>query len=283
MRIALVSLATLLLAGPAVAAAGPPAPAGEMQEIFRLSGLEAQLGSLDQVVAASLSPSLQNVPAAQAARVKQAVLAEFSGPALQQQVVFRLEKVHHPTHAAGTLRWLRSPLGRRITELEAAASTGEGMRGLEAYARQLGNQPAPETRVALARELDRAIGATDFALELSLASARAAMSAMSGVLPGEQRLAKDQIEAAIDAQREQLHAQLAQISLVSTLYTYRSLEDTELEAYLAFTRGEAGRWYHGVVKQALLETLTQVAERMGRSVASALQTAPAAPPARRAQ
>jgi hypothetical protein len=245
-----------------------------MREIFRLSGLETQLGSLDMLVEESLAQSLQSIPTEQAERVKRAVLTELSAPQLQQQVASRLEKVHHPQHAAAALRWLRSPQGRRITQLEIEASTPESVRALEAYAQQLRAEPPREVRLGLARELDRAIGATQFAVEVSLASARAAMSAMSGVLPAERRLDAGQIEAAIGAQREAMREGLAQASLLSTLHTYRDLTDAELEAYLAFAKSDTGRWYHGAVKQALLEALTDVAGRMGRTVASALRSAP---------
>jgi hypothetical protein len=273
-RHALASLALLCLSAPALAATGSPRAAGEMREIFHLSGLEAQLGALDEIVAASLTPNLQRIPAGQAATVRHAALEAFSGPALQEKVAGRLAKVHHPQHAAATLRWLRSPLGVRIAELERQTSTAEGMRALEAYAQQLAGQAPPASRVGLARELDQAVGMTDFSVELSLASARAAMAAIGAVLPAERRLAPDKIEAAIASQRELLREQLGRASLVTTLYTYRSLKDVELEAYLAFVRGDAGRWYHGVVKQALLETLSEQAGRMGTTVAAALRAAP---------
>lgn len=271
----LFSLCLLWLATPALAAPDASGPAGEMREIFRLSGLETQLGALDELVAASLTPNLERIPAAQKDAVRHAALEAFSSPVLQERVAARLVKVHEPKHAASALRWLRSPLGRRITLLETQTSTAEGMRALEQYAQQLKSQMPPAARVGLAQALDDAVGATDFAVELSLACARAAMSAIGGALPAERRLDPDQIEKAIGSQRQLLHEQLGQISLVSTLFTYRSLSDVELEHYLAFVRGDAGRWYHSAVKQALLEVLSDQAGRMGAAVATALRATPA--------
>ena len=60
-RAALALLAVLALAATARAAAKPGA-GDDMQEIYRLSGLEAQVGALDRVVAASLIPNLERVP-----------------------------------------------------------------------------------------------------------------------------------------------------------------------------------------------------------------------------
>jgi hypothetical protein len=282
MRHALALLAACfawLAALPALAASGLPGPAGEMQEIFRISGLEAQLGTLDQVVAASLAPNLQGVPPAQAQVVQRAVLSEFNAPLLKQQVESRLAKVHHPAHAAATLRWLRSPLARRITALEVAASSAESVREIERFAQNLPAQPPTPARVGLAREFDRATGWTEFALDVSLASARAAMTAIAAVRPDEPRLQPQQIEQAIASQRELMRNGIEQASLVSALFVYRSLSDTEFEAYIAWTKTDAGRWYHGVVREALLEVLTEVAGRMGRTVAAALRAAPAPVPA----
>jgi len=265
------SLALLFFAVPALAAPDASGKAGEMRELFRLSGLESQLGSIDDLVAASLTPNLSKVPAAQKDIVRHAALDAFSSPVLQERVFGELAKVYDAQQAAAALRWLRSPLGRRITLLEMQTSTAEGMRELETFALQLKKQMPPNARIALAHELDKATGATDFAVELSLACARASMSAIGAALPAERRLDPDKIEAAIESQRKVLHEQLGQVSLVSTLYTYRSLTDTELETYLMFTRGDAGRWYHDVVKQALLHVLTEQAGVMGKQVALALR------------
>ncbi|HVN37074.1 MAG TPA: hypothetical protein VMW19_02745 [Myxococcota bacterium] len=273
-RAALAQLAVLALAATAYASSGTTA-GDEMQEIYRLSGLEAQVGALDRVVAASLIPNLSRVPAARAGVVRDAVLRAWSTPVLRQDVVDRLAKIHDPQHAAETLRWLRSPLGRRISKLETHATSAEGVQGLEAFSQQLRSHPPDATRLALARALDQATGATDFAVEVSLASGRAAMSAVGAASPEEKRLEPDKIEAAIEAQRQRLHDQLAPASLASTLFTYQSLSDSELETYLAFARGDAGRWYHDAVKQALLGMLTDVSGRMGLTVATALRAAPA--------
>lgn len=285
MRAFLVCFAAWLAALPALATSGSPGPAGEMQEIFRSSGLEAQLGGVDQVVAASLGPNLSGVPPQQAMVVRNAVLAEFSGPVLQRQVEHRLGKRHDPVHAPATLRWLRSPLGRHVTQLEIAASTPDSVQQLDAYAMGLRQTPPSAQRVVLAQAFDRATGWTEFAVEISLASARAAMTAMSAVRPGEPHLQPAQVEAAIESQRERMHKELEQASLVSALFVYRSLSDEDFLTYIQWANTDAGRWYHGVVRETLLEVLTEVAGRMGRTVATALRSPPAPQPApaRRAQ
>src|SRR5262245_10849799 len=160
-RAALALLAVLALAATTRAAAKPGA-GDDMQEIYRLSGLEAQVGALDRVVAASLIPNLQRVPAAHAEVVRDAVLRAWSPPVLQQDLVARLAKAHDPQQAAATLRWLRSPLGRRVTALETHATSAEGVQGLEAFSAQLRTHPPDKTRLALARALDQATGETDF-------------------------------------------------------------------------------------------------------------------------
>lgn len=288
MRIAGLGLAASLVALWALSAgasSAPAAPAREMQEIFRSSGLEAQLASLDQVVSASLAPNLANVPESQAAVVRRAVLSEFNAPVLQQQVESRLAKRYDPTQAAATLRWLRTPLARRITQIEIEGASAESLKGLAEFAQTLQSMPPTHERLALALDFDRATGWSEFALEVSLASARAAMTAMSVVRPDEPRLRAKEIEAAIDAQREKLRVGLEQASLLSALYVYRNLTDAELQTYLDWARSDAGRWYHGAVRQTLLEVLTEVSARMGHTVATALRAAPgqAPVPARQAQ
>ena len=80
--------------------------------------------------------------------------------------------------AQATLIWLRSPFGRRITQLEEHASTAEAMAAMDSYAEGLALAPPEKERADLVRSLDTSVGATELALEATLAaSLGAAMAA----------------------------------------------------------------------------------------------------------
>jgi hypothetical protein len=153
------------------------------------------------------------------------------------------------------------------------------MRAMQAYAANLASNPAPATRVALAAELDAATGMTDFTVEAALASAMATALGMNGVLPPEQRGDESELRALVEAQRSLLRPEIERVTMVSMLYSYQSLRDAELRDYIDFSNSEPGRWYHDVVKQALLDTLTDASSRVGRAVAGELNATPDSMPA----
>ena len=259
-------LVTLVLRGDA--APGPNDPKGQMDEIFFLSGLEAQLDVVGESLGAAIGPQIQHLPLAQGQALESAVLREFAAEALQREVERHLERAHQPEHAALVLRWLRSPIGRRIAKLDLAAAKPEAAVALQAYAYNLGNDPPTAARVTLIRQLDAATGMTDFTVDAALTSALATSLGANAALPSARRRSESDIRAAVEAQRDVLRPEIEMMITASMLYSYQSLGGAELRSYTDFSNSEAGRWYHQSVKRALLATLEGASTRVGRAVAT---------------
>ena len=279
------SLAVLCFASGAAAAPAPHDPKGQMDEIFFLSGLEEQLRILSDGLGAGLAPHIQQLPAPQAQALERAILREFSRDALQRAVEARLERAYDARNASAVLIWLRSPLGRRISKLEIAASGADAAREMQSYAQLIQTESGapPAARVALIASLEEATGMSDFTVDLSLTSALATALGVNGALPVEHRADEDEIRAGIEAQRPMLRAQIQQVTQIAMLYSYRSLSDPELRDYVAFASGGPGQWYHGVVKSALLDAIVRASLRVGESVATDLREMPSPLPASPAQ
>jgi hypothetical protein len=271
----LVALPILLvaLALRADAAPAPNDPKGQMDEIFFLSGLEAQLDVVGESLGEAIRPQIQHLPLAQGQALESAVLREFGAEGLQREVERHLERAHQPQHAELVLQWLRSPVGRRIAKLDLAAARPEGAAALQSYARNLGSNPPPAPRVSLIRQLDAATGMTDFTVDAALTSALATTLGANAALPPAKQGAESDIRAAVEAQRDALRPEIEMMITATMLYSYQSLGDADLRSYIDFSNSEAGRWYHESVRRALLETLEGASTRVGRAVAAAFSTA----------
>jgi hypothetical protein len=264
---------SILLAAFALRADAAPAPndpKGQMDEIFFLSGLEAQLEVVGESLETAIGPQVQHLPPAQGQALESAVRREFGADALQRAVEMHLERAYQPQQAARVLQWLRSPTGRRIARLDLAAARPEGTAALERYARNLASDPPPVPRVSLIRQLDAATGMTDFTVDAALTSALATALGANGALPPDKRGAESDIRAAVEAQRDALRPEIEMMITTSMLYSYQSLGDGELRSYIDFSNSEAGRWFHESVKRALLNTLEGASTRVGRAVAASL-------------
>lgn len=278
-HLALFSTLPFALAFGAAAAPAPNDPKGQMDEIFFLSGLEEQLALIGDGLGAAMAPQVHQLPPAQSETIQRVVLSEFNADTLQRGVEEHLERAHDPRHAETVLEWLRSPLGRRISKLDIAAARPEGMRAMQAYAEALAADPAPATRVALVTKLDAATGITDFTVEATLASAVATAIGINGAQPSAHRVDENQLRAAVEAQRDVLRPEIQKVTMVSMLCSYQSLSDEDLASYVGFSESAPGRWYHDVVKRALLSALTDASSRVGQAIAAELDAAPESVPA----
>jgi len=76
-------------------------------------------------------------------------------------------------------------------------------------------------------------------------------------LPDEQRQPLNDLLAEIESLRPQVQAQMGMVTLISFLYTYQTLSQEELQAYLDFATSPAGTRYHQAggkgIKAALLD------------------------------
>jgi hypothetical protein len=263
-----VLMATVLLglAGPAVSAKVKSKAFGEMEEIFFLSGLEAQLegfaGSLD----ASLSQQSGTFAPAQLRVLRTAVANSFAADELRPRVQAGLAQRYDARGASGTLAWLRSPLGRRITRLEEEHSTSDSMAELEAFANSLAESPPSSRRLEQIDALNRAIGAADVGVDLALTAALGVALGANASQPIGQRADEAQLRLAVQAQRSALAEQMQALLQLNSLKTYQSLSDDDLTTYLAFASSAAGQWYHEAVVKELVAALEEAAAGIGARV-----------------
>ena len=266
----LISALALVAASAAHAARHQDPRLGQMEEIFFLSGLETQLGDFEQGMDEGLASQMTALPDSQIAILRRAAARSFSADAMRKSVRTGLLERYDERGAAGTLAWLRSPLGRKITRMEVASSAGSSPEALERYARSLAGTPPSPSRMALVQALQEATGGAEFGVDMALAAAHGVASAANATQPAGQRAPEAAIAAAIEAQRPALRRELEALMQVSALYTYRDLSDAELTRYVDFARSDAGRWYHDAVVQELARTIRGAAAGLGAVVAQEL-------------
>jgi hypothetical protein len=192
------------------------------------------------------------------------------------------------------LVWLRTPLGRKITLLEEAASSPEGQQQLGAFAKQLRTNPPSQARVHLGKRLDEATQATETTLELAVATSQEATFTKPGnaltpteqlyfsmtipthfieganaLLPKEQRIDYATFQQQMKSQPQKMKHVYQHANLANFLYTYQNLSDDELDLYIAFSESESGRNYHKTIFKALQKIQQDAALRITKAVGQA--------------
>jgi len=267
----LLNLAALTEHASAAAQASPD----RALQLFRLSGMDRQLGSLAGTVEQQIG-SEPGIPDALRPTLAQAVRDAYAPEPLRGVALSHLR----PRLASGPLdavmQWLESERGRRITQREEAASTPEAQARISEFAATFqANPPKPE-RLALIRRLDLATRATDFTTDVSMrvavAVARGLVAAQSASIPA------SELDAALEAQRGPMRAGAQRMVMLTFLYTYRDLSDEDVSAYVEFMESVPGQWYNDATSSAFVASLDYAASLLTRNLATTVRPqVPASP------
>jgi len=142
-----------------------------------------------------------------------------------------------------------------MVELEMHASSPAAAAELQAFAAGLERAPPSEARLALVRRLDDATATTEIGFETLVAIAQEVARVI-----GAERMSVAELESMMRS-RADVHAVIADITLVTLLFTYRAVSDGELAAYVATWESDVGRWFSAVWRRAYLQAIQAAARR----------------------
>jgi len=248
---------------PAPDAAAPGVVAGEraaVDALLDISGLKRQLAAITTRIRNEFHQQHGQLTAQDFAQAEQIAARHVRTESVYGLIAAGVGKRADATKLEAALAWYRSPLGRRITEIEVAFSVSRSVeRELERYVGRLQARPPERERVALVARLDAAGRATETSLDVSMAIIRSLASAVDPYLPAERRLGPSQLESRIREVRAQAFEQVRRVSLVMMLFLYRDVPDADLARYVRFAESEAGQWYVSAVSRAFVDAVGAVA------------------------
>ena len=256
----------------AIATPAEPAPSGPvtLDVLFELTGTKRQLAGLTARLAREFRPAKGQVPAPAQVTIERIVARTF-----HPDTVYRLAKDEFArgldrSKLKAKLRWLRSPLGRRVAALEIATADPEHDSELAEFGATVAAKPPSERRRQLVERLDWVSCASDVSADVTAALSSSVTRAIALNAGGGRRPSRRQIESQAEEVRAGAAVRLRQATIVSMLYTYRTLSDEELERYAEFESTEAGRWYNALLRRALLTTLTRTFDETALAVFAAV-------------
>ena len=250
-----------------------------VRELYIKSGMEKQMAGIPAVMQARFSQTIKED--ANLRKLPKEVVSVMSG-LIGQSFAPELMNKSALAEIAGkltvkemkeVLQWLDSPLGKKCTQLEEAASTPEGMAAVEKFASSLKESPPAKDRLEAVRDLDAAVKGTESAVELAVQTQVAVALAIVATFPAEKRVAPDAIAREVEKMRPAMEANVRAEVLSSDLYTYQSLTVAELQRCAAFANSPAGVKYYKVTISAFKKSFIEGAVRWGKLIGDALQDA----------
>lgn len=147
--------------------------------------------------------------------------------------------------------WLRSPLARRMSDLELSARTPEGLRLLREYAASLESTMPSAARLDMLQRLDEVTGRTEADVERRIRILRTVIESFNHLVPSEHHMTEEEIEQTVEKVRSELHVSMKNYSLVNLLFTYRSASDADLGKYITFWETVEGQWLKRATEESL--------------------------------
>jgi hypothetical protein len=265
-------LASILLLLFPIAASAQSQKDALVQELYVKSGMEKQLAQIPAIIQADFDQAalkdshLQDLPKNLVSAIRDLIPEAFTSENLKKTMLAELGDKLTVQDLKQVLKWLDSPLGKKCTRLEEAATTPEVLAELEQYAAQIKNSPPSARRLELITKLDAATKATENNVQIAINNQIAVALALNATYPLEQQQPPDFFAREMKKIAPQIEAALRKETLLSLLYTYRTLTDAETKKYIEFLRSPAGSKYTSVSTVAIKKAHFNGSIKWGKAV-----------------
>src|SRR6056297_84276 len=192
------------------------------------------------------------------------VSSGFNSVDIEQQIINDLQASLTDAQLQAVHDWYETPVARKISSAEIAASEPSAWQEIQASASELNSQYKGTRRADMFDRFDRAARATEsavdttIAVQLGLATAMAAFSSDSANY--------EQLRQRIEGQRSMLRGVVGQQVYDSYLYTYQNIGAQEMDLYLQFLESSAGSAFSKVVTNSIQQAITEPVESIGKQM-----------------
>lgn len=258
--------------GLAAAASAASERAALVDEVLRVSGATRQFEPLAEQLARQLLAQEHEAAPGLNRLLADAARREFAAAKLLADIRSQMLAELDEAKARLALAWLGTEVGQRIVAAEGEAAKQGGLEATQAFAKTLQESPPSAQRTALTQRISAATNASETNLDVVIAMARASALALNAA--SKTPVLESDVIAAVERQRTQLRAPIANLVTVEMLRTYRTTTDDDLTRYAEFLETAHGRWYARAGSRATLVAVEKATRRMVAAAAARLQPTP---------
>jgi len=255
---------------PRPAARAGDAPRAAVSEVMVLAGIDAALDQFPSLIQTQIEARRQDLAPEVAARLERALQDAFKPALLKGDAREMLAAHFQPEVFAEGLPWLRSPLGRRITQLEIDSGKDENQAALGEWVENLPQHPPPKDRIILVADVVRSTDTLTTVIEMIVLVAEPILQTLNAAADEAERRSQEELAVLLNAMRENLGDPIGRQLLLRGMYTYRDVSDADLTAYTAFLRSEAGGALYQALNAGMIAAMEQAGQRFGNSFPSVI-------------
>ncbi len=240
-----------------------------VRQLMQLSGMNKQIEQFPPTLRAELDRQQAERPTLtdeQLDTIRSVIAVSFDATRILASVRKSLERNLAGADAKAALKWLTSPLGRKITKLEEDASTAEAYLEMQEIGPGLLAGNAETERFRRIKRLDNATGATESSLNVAQNLEMAIASAASSAAQDARRPSYDEILEMTAMSKARMRSEVERMVEIGFLYAYRGLADREIDKYIAFAESKPGRRYHQATIDAVNDALVEAGRKFGSQI-----------------
>lgn len=196
-------------------------------------------------------------------KFRKTFIGAFDPHRIRQSIVTHLRENYDHERYAAFLEQLTSPLGKKMTALETGAHTPQAQQEMMQMGNIIMGQASPE-RLDLVRRLDEAAGATESNVNMQMLMTETMIRNLNRIMPAPKRLSEPRMEQMLEQIRVQSIFPIRQLTHLSMVYTFRSIDDDELLQYIGLYESETGRWGTTLLRGAWERVSEDIALELAR-------------------
>lgn len=248
--------------------AGPVMAAPSAQQVLAASPIDDIVDRYPAMMSEGIREGLkrsQQLPPMVADTIGYVVTNSFRTADIEQQIVKNLERDLSGTQLEAVESWYKTPVARKISTAEIAASDPAVWKQIQARATELNKKYKGTDRAKSFERFDRASRATEsavdttIAVQLGLATAMAAFSSDSANY--------DELKQTIESQRGKIRGIVEQQVYDSYLHTYEKISSQEMGLYIDFLESGPGTAFSKTVTGSIQQAITDPIESIGNQMA----------------
>jgi hypothetical protein len=260
------------IAASAFSYAASTGAAGKIDRLIEVSGIAYAARQLPPSIASGFDDPQAGLGDDVRAALREAAILSFRPDPIIEKTRKALTAALNARQLDDSLAWFDSPLGRRITDLENSASEPASNDRIIAYAKMLKEKPAAKHRAELIAKINEATQSGEINAMIWENTYLASALGINAAQPEENRMPAEAVRRRVKSTAPELRKESDENLTLTMLYTYQSLTDKELEAYLKFLKSSGGAAYSKAsatgMREAMLEQMARFMQAIPKAIAN---------------
>ncbi|MBB3699827.1 hypothetical protein KMW28_01830 [Flammeovirga yaeyamensis] len=238
-----------------------------VQELFKVSGIEGQFESVDQLVENQLQQSKATMSPEEHAKLEKILKSSLNAELLTNSFEEYYLKNCSEEKLKAVIKLYDNPLVEKAKQGEIASKDPAKESEMMTFFQNMGTNPPSQERIMLIGALNEELGTTEMTASLMKSMMSAIFKGANSMAPENEKLTDEQMKAqANQAFPPMVMQQLQQQMIAYSFYMYKDLSDEELKEYTKVWASEDGKYFTGNTIKALSYSFEKVGESMGKSI-----------------